>query len=176
MSNLKLKTKNLELRRGFTLIELMVAMGLFVLLIGIVVNIFITSLQRQRSVVALMVANDNASLAIEQMAREVRTGSGFSVNQATGALQFTNARGETVEYRYDATAKEIERSVAGANEANALPITGNNVSVSDLRFTIVNLGISWPPRIVINVQIKFTDRFLKTAVNDFQTTVSVREI
>ena len=172
MQNLKLKTKNLRLTSGFTLIELMIAMGVFVLLIGIVVNIFISSLQKQRSAVALMVTNDNASIALEQMAREIRTGKGFSV-PLPQTLQFTNAKGEAVLYQYDSQNKEVERRV---NNGVPLPVTGNNVTISDLRFTIVPLGTSWPPRIVINVQVGFTDRSLQNITNEFQTTVSVRDI
>ncbi|MEK7554694.1 MAG: prepilin-type N-terminal cleavage/methylation domain-containing protein [Patescibacteria group bacterium] len=157
--------------RGFTLIELMIAMGVFVLVIGIIANIFITSLQRQRSVVALMVANDNASLALEQMAREIRTGSGFSVD-VNGALHFMNAKGEAIEYRYNAHA--IERRV---DLGTYFPLTSGNVTISALRFLLPNINNAlWPPRIVINAQVTFTDRFLQNAVNDFQTTVSAREI
>lgn len=162
---------------GFTLVELMIAMGIFVLLMGVVVNIFITSLQKQRSVVALMAANDNASIAIEQMAREVRTGTIFSLipDALSPKLHFTNARGEVIEYRYDDISKAIARNVDGLA---FLPITGNNVTINSLRFTIFPFpaDLAWPPRITMNIQVGFTDRFLTDVKNDLQTTVSARDI
>ncbi len=73
--NSKLKTSN-----AFTIIELLVAMGLFIILMGITAGSFVKAMRTQRAIVALMAANDNASLTLEQIAREIRTGSNFTTN------------------------------------------------------------------------------------------------
>ena len=61
-------------QKGFTLIELLVAMGIFAIVIAIATGGFINSLRTQRQVASLISAQSNASLVLEQMAREIRTG------------------------------------------------------------------------------------------------------
>ena len=79
-------------KKGFTMIELLVAMGLFVVVMGIASTVFVQSLRAQRSIVALMAANDNASLSLEQMMREIRTGSNFLTNNDQTELVFFSQR------------------------------------------------------------------------------------
>ena len=50
------------MRDGFTIVELLVSMGVFVVLLGIVVNIFISSLRSQQAMVGLMATNDDAGI------------------------------------------------------------------------------------------------------------------
>ncbi len=59
--------------RGFTLIELMVAMLLGLVVIGGVVSMFATNQQIYRSNKALGDVQDNARVAFEMMARDIRT-------------------------------------------------------------------------------------------------------
>jgi prepilin-type N-terminal cleavage/methylation domain-containing protein len=61
-------------RKGFTLVEVLVAMGIFVIVIAIATGGFVNSLRTQRQVASLISAQSNASLVLEQMAREIRTG------------------------------------------------------------------------------------------------------
>ena len=136
-------------KKGFTLVELLVAMGLFVIFITIASGGFIRALRTQRNIVALIAANENTSLALEQMAREIRTGSNFSSPNET-ELDFTNAVGEDVVYRLKDTA--VER--------NSQPLTATNVKINKLIF---KLGNNHPARITI-------------ILNNFQTTVSSRNL
>jgi len=137
------------MKKGFTLVELLVAMGLFVIFITIASGGFIRALRTQRNIVALIAANENTSLALEQMAREIRTGSNFSSPNET-ELDFTNAVGEDVVYRLKDTA--VER--------NSQPLTATNVKINKLIF---KLGNNHPARITI-------------ILNNFQTTVSSRNL
>ena len=57
---------------GFTLVELLVAIGVFSILISVAVGTFARALRTQRQTAALIAANSNASLVLEQMAREIR--------------------------------------------------------------------------------------------------------
>lgn len=174
-----------NVRNGFTIIELLVAMGIFVLLLGVVVGIFLNALRTQRSLVALMAANDNASLALEQMMREIRTGSGFCIASGNGcsaspvllkgsAIRFTNASDATVIYQHDSANKTILRS--GDGGVSFLAITGNNVEIRNLNFILQTPDPVWPPRITLAIRVGLTDPNLASIANDIQTTVSAREI
>jgi prepilin-type N-terminal cleavage/methylation domain-containing protein len=68
-------------QRGFTLIEMLVAIGVFAVVVAIATGGFVNSLRTQRQVASLISAQSNASLVLEQMAREIRTGFLFCHDQ-----------------------------------------------------------------------------------------------
>lgn len=61
-------------RKGFTLVELLVSIAIFSILVTIGVGGFVHALHTQREIAGLISAQSNASVALEQMAREIRTG------------------------------------------------------------------------------------------------------
>lgn len=70
---LKREKKN----EGFTVAELMVAAGFFVVVLGIVVGGFTSAIRSQRDIAALISVNNNMGLVLEQIAREIRVGQNF---------------------------------------------------------------------------------------------------
>jgi prepilin-type N-terminal cleavage/methylation domain-containing protein len=150
-------------RHGFTVIELMVAMSLFTVVVGIASGVFVRSLRTQRAVAALMAANDNASFALEQMAREVRTGREFS--GSGGALLFTNDRNERVSY----AVRE------GRIERNGASITSAQVLVTHLSFDLAGaeVGDGRSTRVTIRLGVSARGK-MESFVTRLQTTVSSR--
>lgn len=61
-------------RLGFTLVELLIAIGLFTIIVSVAVGGFTNALRTQRQVSSLIATQSNVSLALEQVAREIRTG------------------------------------------------------------------------------------------------------
>jgi prepilin-type N-terminal cleavage/methylation domain-containing protein len=62
------------MKKGFTLIEMLITVGLFVVIITIAVGGFTNAIRTQRQVSSLISAQSNVSIALEEMAREIRTG------------------------------------------------------------------------------------------------------
>lgn len=89
---------NVSMKKGFTVIELMVAMSMFLILIGVAAGTFLETLRTQRIITELSAANDNATQAIEQLSREIRTGYNFQTSNAD-MLEFVNYKNEVVTYR-----------------------------------------------------------------------------
>lgn len=74
--------KKQTMRGGFTLAEMIVAFGIFAILITIAAGSFVRSVRIQRVALQLMAVNDNIALTMEQMMRELRTGYNFCTKDA----------------------------------------------------------------------------------------------
>src|SRR3989344_6423825 len=128
-------------KRGFTLLELLVAVGLFTILasisMGAVINIFDANNRAESSKTVI----DNLNLALENMTRTVRFGSVYhcgtlgtltnpqdclSGNDSFLAIQF---EGNTVIYRLNGTA--IQKSTNGGSTYT--DITSPETKVQNLR-------------------------------------------
>ncbi len=164
---------------GFTVVELLVAIGLFSVVASIAMGGLVAAMRTQRQIAALIAAQNNVSFALEQIARDVRTGSEFCVSPNTspcppGELDFTNAMGQAVVYRV--SAGKIEKGVADAFQ----PITGDNASVQYLSFELIgnSEGDGYPPRITITVGISSPTSTggISSIVSRIQTTVSARQL
>lgn len=170
------KKKNLlNSRLGFTLVELLVAITLFSIAVSVAVGGFVRALRTQRELIALIAANSNASLAIEQMAREIRTGASFSVSPAGDSLSFMNANEENIIYNLDKSTSPGSHGVlmrtAGNNSPE--PVTASNVNINYLFFTSLNSG-QYPPRITVNIGVSGVLPELQGNITNIQTTVSSR--
>jgi prepilin-type N-terminal cleavage/methylation domain-containing protein len=161
-------------KKGFTLPELLVAMGLFLIVVTIATGAFVQSLRTQRSAIELIAVNDNANIILEQMAREIRTGTGFS-SPNTSELRFTNYLGQAVVYRHGTVSGTVERSIGGISFE---PLTATNVRVKRLIFATSGTGASdkLQPRITVSLGISGKSPALRDVSTDVQTTISPRLI
>lgn len=184
MTNSKFKTKNLK--TGFTLVELVVAMGIFVILMSIATGGFIQMLRNQSIVVSLMATNDNMSLTLEQIAREIRTGYNFNKVSST-ELEFVNSYNFKVKYRLNEGA--IEKGIEYSGISNYKKITADNVLISAFNINVCGKNIngtslgncgsggdSYLPRITLSLSITSAEPDVKklNIFTDIQTTISAR--
>ncbi len=164
--------------KGFTLVELLVAMTLFLVLIGIATGGFIRVLRTQRAIVELMAVNDNTVLTLEQMAREIRTGYHFAKISET-ELQFVNANNQVVRYRLrdDAIERASKNETAGLiEEADYKKITADNVKIINFTVSLLgnNAGDGYPPRITIGLSVTGKSKYLENISTNIQITISAR--
>lgn len=184
-----MQTKN---NRAFTLIEMIVAMGIFVVTLSIASGGFLSVVRAQRAASALMAISDSMNITIEQMMREMRTSYNFCTSDSQffaradcrfvpeGGVQFVNANNIVVRYILDSPSGAINRcigNVAGGGFTCA-PITAENVSVSKF---ITDLSGALrddkrPPRVTMRFQITSADTQIKLLgiSMSIQTTVSAR--
>lgn len=181
------------MKRGFTLIEVIIAVSLFAIIIALAAGGFVNALHAQREASALIAAQSNASLVLEQMAREVRTGylfchgldgsvtctgpscGGGGGNEWTcNNLNFENA--ELANVTYSLAGQTLQKSENGGTPQ---PLTGNNVAVKYLQFVLFGnvVGDCWNPRITISMGIapSSSDPSITNNTLNLQTTVSARE-
>ena len=159
---------------GFTLLELIVAIGVFSAVISASTGIFISTLTAQRKAIALQNVQDNIRFAAESMAKEIRTGKNFSVN-GEAQLNFTNAAGASVIYRLAGAA--IEKS--SDSGATFLPITADNIEVAVLKFYLTGEteGDGLQPKITITAKTRSKNvKIAEQSEMNLETTISAREI
>jgi prepilin-type N-terminal cleavage/methylation domain-containing protein len=175
-----------ERRGGFTVPELLVAIALFSVLVSIAVGGYVVALRTQRQVVAVLAANANASAAIEQMAREMRTGYDFcDASRGTSCaganeVVFRNADGTIVQYQYHLATEmagyyygAVERSAGGSPQV----ITGSNVNIVYLRFDrsgTDDYTDGYPPRITITMGVSPLEVGVSQNITNLQATISSR--
>ncbi len=157
-------------KEGFTIVELVVAMGIFVVVTAVAVGSFTQALRSERRLTSMMSVDSNASTALEQMAREMRTGFIFSplsgnFSPASCAQSVTfHAPGGVVTYALQGSA--ITR--------NGSPITSGNVRVSSACFLPVRISPCDPWRVVISMTVGNMQSADTSQDVQIQTTVSSR--
>lgn len=155
------KRKNIWYKNsGVTLMELMVAFGVFGVFISIALGGFVQSLRNQRAALVFMEANDAASIIFEDIARQLRTAKINTISISTNALSFTNYQGSQVSYDFNGSAKTINASIS-VDEFSAFRIDSTTTGA--------------PPRIVLSIRMKITDPSIGGPVyQTLQTTISPR--
>lgn len=164
-------------QKGFTMIELIVAMGIFVTLLAAATGGFVQALRAQRAIVALMTANDNASLILEQMAREIRVGYNFQTSASEDELTFVNGYNEIVTYRLNN--QGIERGVGGGlSGATFQRLTAQVARIDGIKFRLqgAQSGDGEAPRVTVNLAVGARGRGVENIIVNIQTTVSARLI
>ncbi|MCL4406110.1 MAG: hypothetical protein M1586_02070 [Patescibacteria group bacterium] len=151
---------------GFTLIELTITLGIFVFVIFLILSIFTNSLKAERNVANQTAILDNLSLVIEQMAREIRTGTNFPSSPETSSFAFKNYLNQNVVYSKPADGDYVTKNTNGV----VTRLTADDIQVTNLKFYITQPDF-YPPRVTIQFQVKSS---LFQGVLTFQTTVSER--
>jgi len=164
-----IKIKNYNKENGLTMIELIVAIGIFGLVVGMTVGIFVLSIISQRRIIALRNTEDNIRFSIEAMAREMKTGQSFSGGGSS--IAFTNARGEAAVYRLNSNV--IEKSSDGGASYSA--VSGAEIVVNYLNFYLMGqaIGDGLEPRVTVAIGVT-SSVGNQTANLKIQTTISER--
>ena len=108
--------------RGYTLVELIVAVGLFALVMLLASGAYLVMIGINRNVQGIATGIDNLSFALDTMTRTIRTGTDYSVGGTTFSV--TNANGNRVNY-------SLLNNIIYQDSA---PLTDPSVNVSSLMF------------------------------------------
>lgn|SRR3989344_4487552 len=153
--------------RGFTLAELMVALGAFVILITAVTSIYLTAIEQQRRAFGRQNVLDNSRFVLEKMSRAVRESEIVSVGGSS--LEINHPTEGNITYTLD----------DGRLEENGTAITGGKVEVEGLSFIPTGLGSgdAVQERVTILLSIRsITEKSSEEARINVQTTVTVRNL
>ena len=162
-------------KEGFTVVELLVAMGVFTALLSFAVGVFVQGMRSQRELTDQIAVNNEMSLVLEQMAREMRTGSFSHIESSPSPLSVNTLTFEG-EDEGDVTYALAEEVLDGASyryiSRNGMPFTGKDVSVEGLTFFVSHETTCSPWRSTILVKVR--PRFSSRSAIPIQTTISSR--
>jgi type II secretory pathway pseudopilin PulG len=192
--------KNINKKEGgYTIVELLVGVGLFLTATSVIVGIFIQGVRSQKFLNSLLEVQSNSSLMVEQIMREIRLGFYFKVIPSVGDycgglnpamsqnLEFTRfVRKERIQTKYiwDDQTKNIIRKVqkmdiAGnpIGEEQTTQLNASSVVVNKLCFLLNNAEENprqKPWRITTSFNVGSTNMQLENKTMDFQTTIAAR--
>lgn len=181
-------------KQGFTLVEIIVATGLFATLVIAIMDIMIAAANAQRKISNIQAVQDNVRFSIELMAREMRTGERFRLvshpcafNLGEG-IEFTNltAGGRRYYYLADSDSNSSPDSIwrvampsdIDIDCASAAKFTADEVIVEYMRFYLHGqvLGPSdGQPRITIVLGARSRDQKIVSETSmQIQTSITPR--
>lgn len=190
MRSLKLKTANYKLetdKKGFTLVELIVSVGVFSIVMLVAVGALLSLLAANQRAQTLKVVMNNLNLAMENMVKDIRVGTVYhcggspyntaancSAGDSTFAFKPSGGSGSGDEIVYQLSNGAILRSVAGNNP---VAITSSDVTVERLAFKVWGAGDdNKQPRVKIVITgVAGVDEDTQTDFN-VQTTATQRLI
>ena len=156
--------------KGFTLVELLVAMAVFSLIVVSMGATAVSVIKSQRKSLALQNTQETARYILESVSKEIRMSkinSADSGGSATAILNITNAKSETFNYQFDNTSKILYRGGQALNSTN-LEVTGG---------FYIRKSTSLPARAVVTLvmKVKATGGRAETEAEIYlQSTISSR--
>lgn len=136
---------------GFTLVETMIALFLFIILITITGSVFLDGLRNQRRAFALQSLVENMNLILESMTKEIlvaeiiNTPDNSCGNNASNTIAFKHPILGEISYFLDN--ERISKSIGGQSDR----LTSQNIKITSLGFCVSgnSLGDGKQARVII---------------------------
>lgn len=147
--------------RGYTLLELIVAVGIFSVVMLAATGAYLTLIRLDRQARAVNEIANNLSFAVDSMARAVRTGTGYKCNNNGAVPNCTSTPGTSFGFNdSESPSRAIVYSlvnnqiVASVNGGTAVPLTDPRIQVTALEFRVrgVGTGDSIQPQVTFSIR------------------------
>lgn len=136
--------------KGFTLVEIMVAIGIFVVLVTISLGAIASIFDANRKSQSLKSIMTNLNFAVEVVGRNIRFGTNYhcgtsgtltlpqNCSRGDSFISFLSSSGQQIIYRLNTSTNQIEESDDGGSTYQG--ITAPNINVQALDFYVLGAG------------------------------------
>lgn len=154
MKNQTQKTSPSSHARGFTLVEMIVAIFIFSIVMVVAVGALVSVVEANRKAQGVKSVMNNLNFALDSMTRAIRVGTDYSCattncdSEGSSSFSFMSTDGEEVTYTFNSTDARIERTIGTGSPAS---LTAPEVTVQELRFYLTgeSPSDSTQPRVLI---------------------------
>lgn len=178
-----------EENNGFTLVEMLVSLGIFSLVIMLTVGIFVSGSSSQRKAIELYAVQREGSYLMETVSRELRMATNISVldsdnqdgggnnigqqNNNNSSIEFENYDEDLVRYcRSDATGTCTENDSGDYFSRNGEIINSSDIKITFLRFYTSESFSQTQPIVTVSMRIESTSKYRTEFV--LQNSVAMR--
>ena len=146
--------------RGFTLIELMTAVSIFIIVMTISTGSIISVFDANRKSRSLKTVLNNLNLAVESMSKEMRFGKNYHCGPGTVTvpqncpsgdtlMSFLSSDGVQITYRLNGTT--IEKQI---ESEGYIAVTAPEIIINDLTFFALGAGTgnSFQPKVIVRIR------------------------
>jgi type II secretory pathway pseudopilin PulG len=177
-------------RTNFTLIEILIAVGIFIILVVAAMNIYAVSVQRHRQGLKIQTVIEELSYPIEVMARDIKGSyimassldkNTIYLNHPTKNInsptcKIDNYPNGCLQYRFNSAENRIE--VQGEDDSDFVPLTSSKIIVEDASFNIdITPGeVQDQPKITVLIKAKEKNDLQNLSETFLQITISQKEI
>ena len=144
----------MSLKKGFTLIEIIVSVSIFVIVMLIAVTAVLSATDADRRAQSLNAIISNLNLAVESMARDIRTGSHYE-SCGSACIQFLDKDGRQVEYSFvtGGPSPYLDKEYADEENSTEGRITAEDVTLTEVAFDVQGTGTDdGPERVLLHVK------------------------
>ena len=157
-------------QKGFTLVELLVAMSIFAIVITTVVGVFININNNQKRINGLYTLQKEGNFLMEKMSREIRMAKSKDITQDNKyKIEFVDYNGDKIKYcQSDLNQDCREDSPQGFNyllkenidKSTKAIISSSSISIEYVRFVFEADDPNIHPLVTITMKINSKDRNL----------------
>ena len=189
------KKKKYQTQKGFTLVEMLVAVLLFSLIIGVISGLFISGIRGQRNALASQRLLDQTSYSLEYMSRALRmakkqtsdlplciSSNGLNYEIVGSHLKFINhlEGDDCQEFFLDSDpGSPTYHQLMQIKGGETLPLTSAKLEITSLRFSLSgqSQGDDLQPKVTVFLEIKGKgQQIAEQPLMKIQTTVSQRNL
>ena len=174
-----LACQQVNMKNGFTLVELLIVISVFSVLIIVLINIFLMGIHIQRKISTSQDLRAGTQFVLEVISREMRMMQDIGGDQKgnnDSDITFTNSQGEEVTYCLSDSVGNCDSSGNYLARNNQV-MTSSNIEIEELKFKVSDF--SFPalpylqPSIIIFIKAKSSNPKYPSPFS-LQTTISPR--
>ncbi|MFH0755135.1 MAG: type II secretion system protein [bacterium] len=182
--------------RGFSLVEMLVAIGIFMSIMTLAITALITIISVNKKAQIIKNTMDNVTFIIEDISRNMRTGTEYwcspngtdfpennkDCSDGGKAVKYKNISDIDIVYKFDKASDNILTKREGTDPEKVLISKDSNVNIDNMTFYVIGaddesnaeMSKRTQPRVIITVSGKISAKGSVDTTFDLQTSISQR--